>query len=184
MDCNEATQLWHDRCDGELTPIRAAAMEDHLRTCESCRAYHRQMDALSSAFADLRDDSQAAAGVPDETPASHVTRVARSGWRWGSAWRIGGMAAAAALALVVGTGLYLSQRDPTRIGNAGLPTSMPHAITPVGESQPVPAKVILTGSSAVRFIPVEQKTHQPNVHVFVLYRTGEETTQPIKENDS
>ena len=169
MDCEKAKHLWHERCDGELTPAQRAALEIHLQACQSCRAHHGQMDGMAAALDRLRGDSQA---VGVGTEAAPLAALRRS--RWASVWRISRVAAA--LAVVLGAATYLSWQGTAGPETVGVTSPSPTIVASASAAfeQPVPASVVLSERSAVRFIPVARETSDPNVHVFVLYETFEE----------
>ncbi|HYR57608.1 MAG TPA: zf-HC2 domain-containing protein, partial [Chthoniobacteraceae bacterium] len=50
MNCAEAAPLLHAHADGELDAAHSAAIEEHLRTCESCAREHEKIVALRSAI--------------------------------------------------------------------------------------------------------------------------------------
>lgn len=56
MMCNEVRKSWHDRVDSGADH---GGVEEHLQRCAACRAYFRQMDALSAALSELARDTQA-----------------------------------------------------------------------------------------------------------------------------
>jgi predicted anti-sigma-YlaC factor YlaD len=169
MDCKKAKHLWHERCDGELTPEQQAALEIHLQACQNCRAHHRQMDGMAAALGRLRGSSQA---VGVGTAAAPLAVLRRS--RWVSVWRISRVAAA--LAVVLGAATYLSWQGTAELETAGVTSPSPTMVASATTAfeQPEPASVVLSERSAVQFIPVARETSNPNVHVFVLYETFEE----------
>jgi anti-sigma factor RsiW len=171
MNCSIAQQSWHERRDGELPVERQAALELHLRSCAACRDYCRQMEALDGALDFLRVASSQAGGTAAEAAPAQAGRksVTRShSWTWRRAWRKGRVAAV--IALFLGAGSYLTDSPDSPDGPAPRPTTV---------TQPVPdsvaenvAEVELVGESAAKYIAVAQQSSQPNVHVFVLYRTS------------
>ena len=169
MDCEKAKHLWHERCDSELTPERQAALEIHLQVCQSCRAHHRQMDEMAAALDRLRGDSQAVGVGREAAPLAGLRRS-----RWASVWRVSRVAAA--LAVVLGAATYLSWKGTVSPETAGVTSPDPTIVASVTAAfeQSIPARVVLSERSAVRFIPVARETGDPNVHVFVLYETFEE----------
>ena len=55
MTCEECTLLLSARMDGELSEEGNKALEDHLASCQECRALSAQLDQLRGAFADLEE---------------------------------------------------------------------------------------------------------------------------------
>jgi hypothetical protein len=51
MTCEEAVALLDDYADGLLAPERTAALEAHLKTCQSCRA---ELESLRALLADAK----------------------------------------------------------------------------------------------------------------------------------
>ena len=54
MNCEQARQAWHRRHDDGVTEPSAA---QHLQTCDACRSYHAQMDAIAHGLDELREES-------------------------------------------------------------------------------------------------------------------------------
>jgi outer membrane lipoprotein-sorting protein len=100
------------RLDGEVDAATDARIEEHLSTCEACRAHER---ALAHVRQSLR--LQVVEEVPDLTDAI-LEQVARRGPRerlrteWTTRLRIGSVAAAAAALLLIGTSIPFTDRAP------------------------------------------------------------------------
>ena len=72
----EAIKLIHRRLDGLLKEDQISALEEHLRSCDSCRAYAIDMDGLSAHVQNefhRRWDIQV---VPSQKVFEHVTTKA------------------------------------------------------------------------------------------------------------
>jgi predicted anti-sigma-YlaC factor YlaD len=54
MRCQQAVELLTDYLDGALSRRVQARLEDHLKTCEGCRAYLEQLRATISALGQAR----------------------------------------------------------------------------------------------------------------------------------
>ncbi|MCK4659520.1 MAG: zf-HC2 domain-containing protein [Phycisphaerae bacterium] len=161
MNCKQARELWHDKCDGRLQAADRASLAIHLETCEGCRQYHEQMGRLEGILSALRDSTESV-GAPV---------VERRRARWISIWHVGRVAAV--LALVVGAGLFVSQYERGGSGVLNYNPPLPSLINTASVQEPVtPAEIVLTGISDREFIAVAQKTSHPKVHMFRLYRTG------------
>jgi Putative zinc-finger len=100
------------RLDGELDQPSSLAVEDHLASCASCRAYERDLRRVRRA---LR--VQSAEAVPDLTDSimsqirSEQPRIVRRR-EWRSGARIAAVAAVVAALVVLATSLPFSERQP------------------------------------------------------------------------
>lgn len=100
------------RLDGEVDAATDARIDEHLSTCEACRAHERALAHVRQA---LR--LQVVQQVPDLTDAI-LERVERWGPRerrraaWTTRLRIGSVAAAAAALLLIGTSIPFTERAP------------------------------------------------------------------------
>ena len=139
MDCNKARTIILDRHDGTRYP--SAAPEEHLRCCDGCQRFAKELETLASDFAaadELRPlDDELRARILASTRAEDSARwrvdlengpslaaVAAAGEDGGprrgpalAAWPVG-LAAAAVLLLVVGwlavrTSVEQSEQRPT-----------------------------------------------------------------------
>jgi predicted anti-sigma-YlaC factor YlaD len=158
MNCEQAKELWHGRWDGDLTRQDEALLEIHLSACEGCRTWSAQMEAIDATLVGFRKCTEGM-GVDAEFDRPQVP-AARECSAWGAA-RV-----AAAVALVVGGGLYVALREP-----AGAVRATP---SPVGGPAGRMATVAMVGKSADAFIPVRRETSATGVHVFWLYETPTE----------
>jgi anti-sigma factor RsiW len=112
MNCNKIRLLLEANADGELDLVHQLEVEEHLRSCPACASEARAIAARQDAFRNsiprftaprqFRDKIQAL--VMAEVDSTRPRVVNRPESRW-SYWYLGGMAAAAALALSVGYGL-------------------------------------------------------------------------------
>lgn len=162
MDCKSARDACHALCDGELPPVERAALALHCERCSECLAFVREMDAVAAGLAELRAKTSRVG-----EPASGAMPGRRS-FKWAPA----AGRAAAAVALILGTGIiaYLATVDgehrPSVVMNSSAPIASPSS-EPPGRTPAV--QVALRAESDERFIPVTQKTSRPNVHLFVLF---------------
>ncbi len=109
MNCNETGVLLASYSDGELDPIKSAAIEKHLLGCAECAA---RRDELSSLRARIRTEVPYYAappalrtrvlGVAGRSRPSAAARPLRERWRWLSAGALAG-SAATVLAWFLGT---------------------------------------------------------------------------------
>ena len=107
-DCAWAREELSARLDGEASPHDAAALDDHLAGCPSCRRHERELEEVRRA---LR--VQAANAVPDLAPAI-MDAIARSETQprrlpWRSRARAATVGAAAAAAILLGASLPWGQ---------------------------------------------------------------------------
>ena len=104
MDCDEIRRLLVPFADGELEPGLREAVEEHLRSCATCRQEHEQLVAALEAFLVL--GRNAAPRPPRNTLAEEIVRkaVARPR-RLAASRRLLPVAAAAVLLLGVTLGL-------------------------------------------------------------------------------
>lgn len=105
MNCDTALELLSAMLDGELTNTEAEQLRSHLAACESCRAVYDELVMIDAA---VRDDQ---AEPPAELRGNVMTaiRAERKQKKTGKtrSWFLLGIAAAAALALIIlsGTGV-------------------------------------------------------------------------------
>ncbi len=171
LHCQQARQAWHDQIDGLATPDLVVAMQLHLAHCDQCRIYCDQMKALVGGLDYLRLISE---NVPAHT--KHEKRQVRQLYQ--RAARI-----AAAIAIVIGAGLYLStlQRSSDQtVVDRPVPRAVVQ-VTQTAKAPPIaapPARAIvrLTGESAEKYIAVQRDTGNPKVHLFVFYPVIQETS--------
>ncbi|UCG15264.1 MAG: zf-HC2 domain-containing protein [Phycisphaerales bacterium] len=179
MNCQEAKQRWHDRCDGFLSSRDEAALAAHMQACEACRRHHAQMDEMNQALSALRADTEAI-GTLDEVPKDRASgrfhpRPARFVFR-----RISQMAAA--LALFLGAGWYLAHNEEPTALQENAPIHQPGlgvAEAPIGPvTRP---RVVVSECNQADCIAVPQHTSQPKVHLFRLYRVVQPMEEPPSE---
>ncbi len=168
MNCEKVKQLWHDCFDDELTATQKASITLHLQSCDQCRNYYQQMESVAKGLDQLRCDSQAIGGLNACANETAKTRIRKQQSNRLHIWRIGKIAAT--IALVIGSGLILTMNSPIQHNKKTI-TRSPSQKTFIAASKPSTANLRLTGDSASRFIPVEQKTSLPGVHMFVLFKT-------------
>jgi len=110
MDCHETTDLLQAYGDGELDPVRSAALERHLLGCTECTARRDELTALSARVRSEVPYHRAPQAVRAralsalDAVVSAETRTVRPRERWG--WLSGGAlagCAATVLAWFVGT---------------------------------------------------------------------------------
>src|SRR5215471_15714506 len=110
MDCHETTGLLQAYADGELDPVRSAAIERHLLGCPECTA---QRDQLSALRARIRSEvpyhrapaavrARALAALDAAVSVQVPTRKPRERWGWLTGGAMAGCAATV-LAWFVGT---------------------------------------------------------------------------------
>jgi len=108
MTCDEARLLQEADADGELDLVRHLQLETHRRGCPACAARAQALAARHAAlrgalprFAAPPAFRQRIHGLVGAGPASAPAGDRRRFQDW-SAWNLGGLAAALALALTVG----------------------------------------------------------------------------------
>ena len=105
MNCDTALELLSAMLDGELTDTEAERLQSHLAACESCRAVYDELVMIDAA---VRDDQ---AEPPDALRENVMTAIRaeqrQKTTRKTRSWLLLGIAAAAALALIIlsGTGV-------------------------------------------------------------------------------
>ena len=176
LHCQQARQAWHDQIDGLATPDLVAAMQLHLGHCDQCRIYCDQINAVVGGLDYLRAISQ---NVPAHS--KHEKRQVRRLY-------LRTVRIAAAIAIVIGAGLYLStlQRSSDQtVADRPVPKATVQ-VTQTAKAPPMaapPARAIvrLTGESAEKYIAVQRDTGNPKVHLFVFYPVIQESSSD--END-
>jgi anti-sigma factor RsiW len=112
MNCNEIRPLLEANCDGELDPVRGREIEEHLRSCPGCAAAARTAEERRKALRRSLPRFTAPPGLRERilalTRAPEPAAARREPSRW-PMWNLGGMAAAAALALALGYELGASK---------------------------------------------------------------------------
>ena len=168
MNCTTARRCVQLELDGELPRRRGAALQQHLRTCESCRQVHRQLAAIQTAMHELAGESE----LPHPRgPALDF------GHRRAIRWRAG-LAAAAVLVLCVGGWLATSAvrtdapERPVIVQN--------HANTPVPETLDPRLLVEVTFDPASDVIAVPIETENPNVTIIWVYPTWKTAKAPVE----
>lgn len=107
MDCSDYRELLSREIDGEIDPSLHAVLEEHLRSCESCRRYRevlRETYMLHREIGELEPPRSLAASVMDRI----VTPAPRSRFA-GFVRAAVPVAAAAVLVLGIFTGTFLTR---------------------------------------------------------------------------
>jgi len=107
MNCDEAKRVLGAYHDGELGPLDASKVEDHLQTCEACRGQLDSIEALSAALQEIHAEP-ASEGLRSRLEAKFVSPTPRSSnanWLWLPA------AAALIVAAFVGGRLTVPRAD-------------------------------------------------------------------------
>lgn len=137
MGCRDIRESISACVDGEASPGEAAAVREHLASCERCRVLERQMRAVGAGVRQVRgsvpgDFREAVfARLESEGALPKRKKVAPSAWRWVAV----PLAAAAALGFFL-----LTSRDgirgPESTGpaTARIETSAPPAPSPQGNA--------------------------------------------------
>lgn len=106
MDCDVAREALSARIDGEREPVPAARVDEHLTTCDQCRAWYARAVEQTQQLRRLAGRSQVAAVAAPSAPPRNVRPPAGIWLRWTLA-TVGvlqiALAAAQALGLNVGT---------------------------------------------------------------------------------
>ena len=168
MNCEKVKQLWHELFDEELTANQKTSIDLHLQSCDHCRNYYQQMNNVTKGLDQLRYDSQAIGGLNTHTIKTAKTQTNKQQHNRLHIWRIGKIAAT--IALVIGSGLILTLNPPLNQHKNPIIHAPAQEIASAVPN-PTTANLILTGDSASEYIPVEQKTSLPGVHMFVLFKT-------------
>jgi hypothetical protein len=131
--------LW---ADGEVTSQRAAEIQRHVSACWTCRARRAELERAIADFVQLYRRELEAKLPPMDGPrallkARLAERMASSGAggsNWFSGARLRTAAALAALLLVAGLAIRISQHGYPRIYSGAVPnvTLTPGAIDPIG----------------------------------------------------
>ncbi len=112
MVCRDIRETISAFVDGEAAPVEAAAVREHLASCERCRILERQMRSVGAGVRQVRGP------VPDRFRETVMARLESEGafrerknafpvaWRW----------AAVTLAAAAGLGLFLlTSREAARV---------------------------------------------------------------------
>ncbi len=195
MNCEQARQAWHRRWDDDVVEGGAdglpasvgrvdPAVDEHLRSCQQCRAYHAQMDAIAGALDELREESES---IVSRRHGAEAPARRRS---WSSVLRPL-TRIAAVLALVVTAGLYFSSERAGNglpdigalVGNMNVADENDVFVSAVSPAKDV-TEITLQGESAKRYLAVATPTSQPGVRLFWLYPTVGEpsTSDPSQES--
>ncbi len=148
MNCEQAHNLIHAELDGDITAEQQLALQTHTGTCESCGLMRTQFRAMEQGFDWLAEQSEFILQAAPTRPT-----IIRGPWLR----RVAAIAAAAAACVT----LYLA-----------LPFSRPSGEHEVAVNPPPEPKLEfhLTGESFDKYLAVEQKSNQPNVHIVWLYK--------------
>jgi hypothetical protein len=135
MDCRDIREAISVCVDGEASPGEAAAVREHLASCERCRVLERQMRAVGAGVRQVRGSvpdrfrEEVFARLESEGVLPKRKKVVSTAWRW----------AAVPLAAAAGLGLFLLTsregiREPVPSGpaTARVGTSAPDAPSPQG----------------------------------------------------
>jgi len=133
MGCRDIRESISACVDGEASPGEAAAVREHLASCERCRVLERQMRAVGAGVRQLRGPvpdrfrEKVFARLESEGALPKRRKVFPAAWRW----------AAVPLAAAAGLGLFLltsreAVRGPVPPGPAAsrVETSVPRASSP------------------------------------------------------
>lgn len=114
MNHDEIRELLHPYSDGELDLINAREVEQHLQSCDDCRAMERQIRALRQALANNAPAYRAPAHLRRNVRAA-LRREERANERYFSPWSIFATGAVCAIAIL---GLVLFQTTRASRDNA------------------------------------------------------------------
>lgn len=179
MNCHDAKQRWHDRCDGLLSSRDQAALAEHLQACEACRRHHAQMDEMNHALNVLRADTESI-GTPDELTKDRGLERLQEGSARFVFRRVSQVAAA--LALLLGVGWYFAHNETQTASPEGAPVPRPAIGVVEAPTGPViRPHVVVSECNQADCIAVPQPTSQPKVHLFRLYRVVQPTEEPPSE---
>ena len=116
MNCDTALELLSAMLDGELTDTEAERLQSHLAACESCRAVYDELVMIDAA---VRDDQ---AEPPDALRENVMTAIRaeqkQKTTRKTRSWLLLGIAAAAALALIILSGTGEAGRVSVSVGQS------------------------------------------------------------------
>ncbi len=149
MNCEEAHARWHQRLDENGNDPQ---LDEHLRSCETCRRYGDEMSLITQALGELRQETEAIGS--HGTPATRALVIRGP---WPRAIRSLGAVAAAVAIIVTGSVFYTPDRNAPPPGAT------------VGPVAAVRLGLSLRGESATKFMVVTERTSDPNVQVFRLY---------------
>lgn len=102
MNCGETQELVHAYVDGELDLVRSLDLERHLKDCDACSLSEARIRALRVA---IRGAYQPLPAGLERRIAQDVRKATKGETRIRLSWRLVGIAATAALVLVVGSNL-------------------------------------------------------------------------------
>lgn len=105
MNCDTALEMMSAMLDGELTQQEQQMLQAHLDACENCRAVYAELAAMDAALRD--DQTEPPAALRGNVMAAIRAEQKQKKTRHARSWLVAGLAAAAALALMVlsGTGV-------------------------------------------------------------------------------
>ena len=137
MDCRNIRETISAWVDGEASPGEAAAVREHLASCERCRVLERQMRAVGAGVRQVRGSvpdrfrEEVFARLESEGALPKRKKVFPTAWRW----------AGVPLAAAAGLGLFLlTSRDAVRgpdspgPAKARVETSAPPSPSPQGNA--------------------------------------------------
>ena len=143
MGCRDIRESISACVDGEASPEEAAAVREHLASCERCRVLERQMRAVGAGVRQVwgpvpdRFREEVFARLESEGVLPKRKKVVSAAWRW----------VAVPLAAAAGLGLFLLTsregiREPVPSGpaTARVGISAPHAPSPEGNGSALSAE--------------------------------------------
>ena len=135
MGCREIRETISACVDGEASPGEAAAVREHLASCERCRVLERQMRAVGAGVRQVRGSvpdrfrEEIFARLESEGALPKRKKVASTAWRW----------AAVPLAAAAALGFFLLTPGDGIRDSATLPTTTARMESP-GSSVPLTAE--------------------------------------------
>src|SRR5512142_2659192 len=139
MTCEQITTLLARRAAGRLAPTDAAAIDEHLAGCASCRDAATAQGEVASVLASRED------APVDPAFASRVTArlTEEAGWLGLADWRSVSMRLAPVAALLLIIAAVVIGRQPSTAQNVSLSGVVETWATSTGESDRVPVTSVL-----------------------------------------
>lgn len=166
MTCDQARDWLNVRLDGELPSERGALLDAHLARCPACAAAAAQTQRMLHGLSALREETRHVALRPPTPQRVNSSRHAGSrgagGWSAQAGYgRLGGFAAAAAVALAIFAGLYSADRRREGAGDAS-----PGSRGAQGLADSSASNAFVSGSRGPKAHGREVRaTHVPPAHV-------------------